>query len=547
MNSNMTHRGPGIKSWRLIIRNLPFDTKEEEVTELASKFGRIKELRLPKCKDTKFPDSCAGFCFVQYFGRKEAEEAKEQLNFTQFKSRKVAVDWALDKDSYMTKTIEGGSQKNVKRTSKQRIVFEEDEKMETDDGSSGDEEADVKKEVKEELEEPESDDGCSSDGEADIKDEIKDEVEDLELKSIQKKEEPKRREDKAVTEGRVVFLRNLDFDTTNEDVKEEAEKYGKVSLAIMCKYKQTDQATGTAFVHFAEKESADKFLDQLVKEDGILMKDRRIYGHRALPKSDAESLKKDAKKQPKDKRNLHLLRASLIRTGTAQARDMSETDGQMRQKLAEVAKTKLKNLHMFVSPTRLAIHNIPFAYTDEQFRQVCLDRAKGGQTEAVNITECRIMREKKGKDAKGRLILGRSKGFGFVEFDTHTNALTCLRTMNNNSEIFTNERRPIVEFAIENLQALRLKEQRRFGPKSGRTQIGNKSQVGPLTVKDAAALVDTKRTLMAGGKKWLPKKLGAKVRHKNTGGPSKSTKKSKKTSKSPKNSKAKKTIRKKKA
>ncbi|KAI1721971.1 RNA recognition motif domain-containing protein [Ditylenchus destructor] len=459
MDWNINHRGPGIKSWRLIIRNLPFDTKEEEVTELASKFGRIKELRLPKCKDKKFPDSCAGFCFVQYSGRKEAAEAKEQLNFTQFKSRKVAVDWALDKDTYMTKTLEGGSQKNVKRTSKQRIVFQEDDKMETVDASSGDEEVDVKKEIKEEVDEP-SDDGCSSDGEADIKDEIKEEVKDP---------EPKRREDIAVTEGRVVFLRNLDFDTTNEDVKEEAEKYGKVSLAIMCKYKQTDQATGTAFVHFAEKESADKFLDQLVKEDGVLLKDRRVYGHRALPKSDAESLKKNAKKQPKDKRNLHLLKASLIRSGTAQARDMSETDGQMRQKLASVAKTKLKNLHMFVSPTRLAIHNIPFAYTDEQFRQVCLDRAKGGPGKNVHITECRIMREKKGKDAKGRIILGRSKGFGFVEFDTHTNALTCLRTMNNNPEVFTNERRPIVEFAIENLQALRLKERRRVGSKGGRS------------------------------------------------------------------------------
>lgn len=50
------------------------------------------------------------------------------------------------------------------------------------------------------------------------------------------------------------------------------------------------------------------------------------------------------------------------------------------------------------------------------------------------------MREKIGNNAKGRAILGKSKGFGFVAFSNHSDALKCLQNLNNNPEIFTNER-----------------------------------------------------------------------------------------------------------
>lgn len=61
------------------------------------------------------------------------------------------------------------------------------------------------------------------------------------------------------------------------------------------------------------------------------------------------------KKQPKDKRNLYLLRVSLIREGTSQARGMSNQDIELRKRLAIASKNKLKDLTNFVSPTRLAV------------------------------------------------------------------------------------------------------------------------------------------------------------------------------------------------
>jgi RNA recognition motif-containing protein len=79
---------------------------------------------------------------------------------------------------------------------------------------------------------------------------------------------------------------------------------------------------------------------------------------------------------------------------------------------------------------------LPFSYRDEDLSELCLQHA----TKKATIRECRIMRNKKGKDEKGRLVLGKSKGFGFVEFTEHLDALTCLRNLNNNPNIFTDKK-----------------------------------------------------------------------------------------------------------
>ena len=41
------------------------------------------------------------------------------------------------------------------------------------------------------------------------------------------------------------------------------EKFGEVTLAILCTFKDSGHPTGTAFVHFKEKEDADKVLEAL--------------------------------------------------------------------------------------------------------------------------------------------------------------------------------------------------------------------------------------------------------------------------------------------
>ena len=49
----------------------------------------------------------------------------------------------------------------------------------------------------------------------------------------------------------------------------------------------------------------------------------------------------------------------------------------------------------------------------------------------------------------------KHKGIGFVEFNTHEEAMTALRAMNNNPEVFSKQKRPIVEFAVEDARAVK--------------------------------------------------------------------------------------------
>lgn len=143
------------------------------------------------------------------------------------------------------------------------------------------------------------------------------------------------------------------------------------------------------------------------------------------------------------------------------------------------------------------------------------------------------MREIEGENDKGKPILGRSKGFGFVNFRDHPSALQCLKEMNNNPHIFKNERvtfsiiyhtnfiqiqRPIVEFSIENLNALRTKERRLRKSRGEEVHNfrGNKEiEEKYKCTEKPEALEQTKREIMAGGRKWMPKKIGQKIRHKN--------------------------------
>nr|CAD2184606.1 unnamed protein product [Meloidogyne enterolobii] len=94
------HRGPGLKGWRILVRNLKFETKEEDIRKLAGKFGEILEINLPKGRDKRFPNSCAGFCFIQFKRRMDAETAKKELNFKKFNGRKISLDWTMNKDDW---------------------------------------------------------------------------------------------------------------------------------------------------------------------------------------------------------------------------------------------------------------------------------------------------------------------------------------------------------------------------------------------------------------------------------------------------------------
>lgn len=57
---------------------------------------------------------------------------------------------------------------------------------------------------------------------------------------------------------------------------------------------------------------------------------------------------------------------------------------------------------------------------------------------------------------------GKPKGFGFLSFKRHDDALTVLRKLNNNPDIFGTNHRPILSFSIEDTNVHKIKEKRKI-------------------------------------------------------------------------------------
>ena len=81
---------------KLIIRNLPWSIKtSEQLGQLFHSFGKVRFADLPQNKGM-----LSGFGFVTLRGRKNAEKAMEAINGKTVDGRTLAVDWAVDKDTW---------------------------------------------------------------------------------------------------------------------------------------------------------------------------------------------------------------------------------------------------------------------------------------------------------------------------------------------------------------------------------------------------------------------------------------------------------------
>ncbi len=70
---------------KLYVGNLSYSVTSEELKELFSKHGEVKEVNIIEGK---------GFGFVEMSKQEEAEKAKEALNDSDFKGRTLRVDEA---------------------------------------------------------------------------------------------------------------------------------------------------------------------------------------------------------------------------------------------------------------------------------------------------------------------------------------------------------------------------------------------------------------------------------------------------------------------
>ncbi len=523
------------KKARLIVRNLSFKATEEKLQSHFSTYGSVVDCNILKKRDGKM----VGCAFIQYSHVKEAAQAIKELNGKAFLQRPIAIDWAVPKEQF-----QGEHPKKIEDETPSADLEEPEQKEEEEDmGTYGD----VKEEENEEGAEDEEDEG----DEEDVSDGASDDGEDLsddsgdgsDFDSDDEEPSPKKpRWEKGhdVNENKTLFLRNVSFNSNEEDLRDMMEEnFGRVVFAKLVIDKATEHPKGTAFVKFDSEESAHKAIEAAEGKDGLWLDNRQIYASPALKPEDAQTKSNEYKKEKekKDNRNLFLAREGIVREGTQAAIGVSKTDLQLRTNLEKRKKDMLKNLNCFISPNRLCFRNMPANVTDNALRKLILKHVKS----KTKITELRVMKD---------LKTGKSKGFAFVAFDKDDMALETLRSMNNNPDVFSNDQRPIIEFSIENRKALNARQKRleKSKEKNPNYNKENKAKEQQKKVKklDTQEIQDEgEKPRFLGsqskpGQTKLPTHIGPKIRHK---GPKISRKDIKKREKQMKNPKARKAMK----
>ncbi|KAM6283528.1 LOW QUALITY PROTEIN: RNA-binding protein 28 [Spheniscus humboldti] len=405
------------KKARLIVRNLSFKCSEDDLRSLFSPFGTVLEVNVPRKPDGKM----RGFAFVQLRNVLEAAKALRGMNMREIKGRPVAVDWAVAKDKY--RATQGGQPEERKG----------EEPGEAEEQSAGDGEKEEEEEEEEEKEkerkkekknkkaagkmkktEPSSSrargrpgrgtaGGDSSEEEEEDEEEGDDEAgseDDSEQEEGSDEEEeggdaPKkqpgggrrRQPPSDVAEGRTVFIRNLSFDTEEEALGEMLQQFGDLKYVRVVLHPDTEHSKGCAFAQFLTQEAAQKCIQAAQEESeagGLRLDGRLLRVDLAVSREEAQKLRGQKAKKPTGTRNLYLAREGLIRAGTKAAEGVSDADSK-RARFEELKHQKLRDQNVFVSRTRLCVHNLPKAV--DSARPRLLLQVAGGGGKALRIKE----------------------------------------------------------------------------------------------------------------------------------------------------------------
>ncbi|XP_074112947.1 RNA-binding protein 28 [Cotesia typhae] len=445
-----------IKRSRIVVRNLAFKVDENTIKEHFQQYGTIEEINMLK-KDGKF----TGCAFIQFDHVQSARKAVFHANMKPICDRPVVVDLALAKSKFQKKSEIKEEPKDIKEEveeiddgedTKERDSVPNENVLTDDKNEDEDNDDDDNDDDDDDDDEDEDDEETDNDNDYDIKSE---EDEDHNKNSIKKEDEESEKPRPRVlshdiTEGKTVFLKNVPFSVKNDELRKCMEQFGPVYYALVCIDSLTEHSKGTAFVKFVNVEDAEKCLSAGTE---LRLHNQVLDPHRALDRNELANGNSSKSKKIKDSRNLYLVKEGVIMAGSPAAQGVSAADMKKRLELEQWKSQMLRNLTMFVSRVRLIVHNLPPNLEDSTLRTIFLKHAGP----KAFITEARIMRHLNNKNSE---INGTSKGFAFVAFTKHEDALKALRMINNNPNIFSKSKRPIVAFSIESKAILNAKERR---------------------------------------------------------------------------------------
>ena len=371
---------------RLIVRNLPFDMSMEDLRAVFLPYGALYNVSLPTDESS---GRGRGFAFIWYVSKSDAAKAMEAINGVSLRhgaaeqarlkkaqgkngreaakkaladvhktaqpARPVAVDWSLSQKDWMAQAEEESDEE----TSPKR------KSMDMSDEEDGDEES-------------EDDDT-----------------------------EAKKRPTLAPPEaGTTLFIRNLPYQATEQELKDLFRSFGPLRYARITMDPVTNRSRGTGFICFWKRESADALLrdaeivhqetsapDAHIKSNpfkvpSVITADpsaplvarfslhgRVLHVVRAVTRETASSLETTARKEREkgDKRNTYLLREGVPFPNTQLAASLSDAERERRMRSFSIRRAQLgANPSLHISKTRLAVHQLPLFVTNKMLKRIAL-------------------------------------------------------------------------------------------------------------------------------------------------------------------------------
>lgn len=493
--------GSKAQKWKLIIRNLPFKAKPSEIKEVFSAVGFVWDVFVPKNIETGLPK---GFAFVKFTCKRDAENAIQKFNGHMFSKRPIAVDWAVPKNLYngtadaATAPEDGEENGSDEDSDNSSVDLEEVDDAVESHQSSGD---DTDDEEEDGSNKPSESDALGKSAETDVNFEEEADVARKVLKNLlgsskvaiashggETKESdisiPEDSSTKPVVESsgvseplkpsktkeaapketqenddfkRTVFISNIPFDVSKEEVTQRFAAFGHVESLFLVLHPVTKRPKGTAFLKFKTADASDAAISAASTASGVgvLLKGRQLSVMRAVDKKSAKDIGLEKTKEKNiDHRNLYLAKEGQILEGTPAAEGVSAEDMDRRRRLHENKMKKLQSPNFHVSKTRIVIYNLPKSMDEKQLQKLLVDAVTSRATkQKPTIRQIKFLQnEKKGKvDTKNY-----SRGVAFVEFTEPDHALVALRVLNNNPETFGPQHRPVIEFAVDNVQKLKV-------------------------------------------------------------------------------------------